>query len=175
MVAIVTREPGGTDGAEQLRHLLLSGACAWAPLAELLLHVAARADHVAKVIRPALEEGVWVVCDRFADSTMAYQGFGQGADRARIAALAEMVGLVPDLTLILEVTPELARARQAGRGLGADRYERLGEGFFARVRDGFAAIAAAEPRRCAVIRCDEGPDEVGLRIWREVAARVKIP
>ncbi len=168
----VTREPGGTPGAERLRTLLLSGEFAWSPLAETMLHFAARADHVAGTIRPALDEGAWVLCDRFADSTMAYQGFGQGAERDQIAALAGMLGVVPDLTLILDVTPGTSRTRLAGRGGGLDRYERLGEVFFARVRDGFAAIAAAEPERCVLIPAEDVPEAVADLIWRAVTDRL---
>ncbi|HEY6432122.1 MAG TPA: dTMP kinase, partial [Acetobacteraceae bacterium] len=98
-----TREPGGAPGAELLRGLLLSGDVAWSPPAEMLLHFAARAEHVEHTIRPALAAGTWVVCDRFTDSTLAYQGYGQGADRAMIAALGTWLGLVPDVTLVLEV------------------------------------------------------------------------
>ncbi len=170
----MTREPGGTPAAERLRGLLLAPDLRWAPLAETFLHCAARADHVAHAILPALRSGDWVVCDRFTDSTMAYQGFGQGGDRARIASLAAMIGIVPDLTLVLDVPPETARLRLAARGAPADRYERLGDAFFARVRLGFAAIAAAEPQRCVVIAAEDAPDIVAERIWAEVVGRLGV-
>ena len=101
-----TREPGGSPGAEQLRALLLGGTIDWAAPAEALLHFAARAEHVEKTIRPALAAGTWVVCDRFADSTMAYQGYGQGADRGLIAELTRLIGLEPHLTLVLDVSAD---------------------------------------------------------------------
>ena len=141
-----TREPSGA-----LRELLLTPGMDWSPLAETLLHVAARAEHVAKTIAPALAAGDWVVCDRFSDSTMAYQGYGQGMDRAVSEQLAAMIGLAPDITLVLTVSPAVGAARIAARGVGADRYEQLPLDFHARVAAGFAAIAAAEPRRCRVI------------------------
>lgn len=161
-----TREPGGTPGAEALRILLLSAKIALVPFAETLLHVAARAEHVSRVIRPALEAGTWVVCDRFADSTMAYQGWGQGADRERIAALAAMIGLVPDATIVLSVSPATAIARLRTRGGEDDRYERMDPDFHARVADGFRAIAAAEPDRCALVPADAPPAAVHAAILR---------
>ncbi len=157
---LLTREPGGAPGAETLRELLLSGRHDWSAPAEVLLHFAARAEHVAKTIRPALESGRWVVCDRFYDSTMAYQGYGQGADRAQIAALIRLLGIVPDLTLVLDVPEAVAAAREAARGRAPDRYDRLGPGFHARVAAGFRAIAAAEPARCRVLDASGDVDTV---------------
>jgi dTMP kinase len=152
-----TREPGGAPGAEVLRELLLSGRIAWSAPAEALLHFAARAEHVGQSIRPALAAGTWVVCDRFADSTMAYQGYGQGADRAMIATLTGLVGPVPDVTIMLDVSDAVGLARLRARGGETDRYERLDAAFRARVSDGFRAIARASPGRCVVIPAD-GPE-----------------
>ena len=150
-IAVVrTREPGGSPGAELLRDILLSGATDWAPAAETLLHFAARAEHVAKTIRPAIAAGQWVICDRFFDSTLAYQGYGQGADNAFIGSLIGMVGIVPDLTIVLDVPEDIAAGRMLLRGLAADRYERLDAAFHARVRQGFREIAMANPRRCVL-------------------------
>lgn len=168
-----TREPGGSSGADVLRALLLSGTVAFAPLAETLLHFAARADHVAREIRPALEAGKWVVCDRFADSTMAYQGWGLGADRAAIAALTDMIALTPDLTIILDVTPETAAARLMARGKPPDRYERLDGEFHARVAEGFRAIAHADPARCALVDANGEAASVHARIMELVGARLQ--
>jgi dTMP kinase len=170
-----TREPGGTKGAEQLRALLLDPQAEWVPLAETLLHVAARADHAERLLRPALDAGTWVVCDRYADSTMAYQGYGQGADRGTIAALAAMVGLRPDLTLVLDVPPDVGLHRAAARPRAADRYERLGADFFARVHAGFRAIAAAEPERCVLIDATGEEAEVAARVLDVVRARLCAP
>lgn len=152
-----------------MRSLLLSGDTAWAPLAEVLLHFAARADHVAAAIRPALEAGITVVCDRFTDSTVAYQGYAQGADLGTIAALHAMVGLTPDLTLILDVSEGVAAARLGARPGGRDRYERMPPDFHARVRAGFRAIAEATPGRCRLIDADAEVAAVHSAILRASA------
>jgi dTMP kinase len=146
-----TREPGGSPGAELLRGILLDGSIDWSPRAETLLHFAARAEHVAKTIEPALAAGNWVVCDRFYDSTLAYQGFGQGADRGFIAEQIRLLGVRPDLTLVLDVPETIARERVRRRGADADRYERLDSAFHARVRQGFRNIAAGDPGRCLLL------------------------
>jgi dTMP kinase len=159
-----TREPGGSPGSELLRELLLSGRIDWSAQAEAMLHFAARAEHVEKTIRPALAAGMWVICDRYFDSTMAYQGYGQGADRGLIAALCGLVGLVPDLTLVLDVTEDVARTRLRRRGGGPDRYESLDGAFHRRVADGFRAIAAAEPARCVVVPAGGDAADVHARI-----------
>jgi dTMP kinase len=170
-----TREPGGAPGAERLRGLLLDGDIAWSPPAETLLHFAARAEHVERAIRPALAAGSWVVCDRFADSTMVYQGWGQGADRAAIATLTDLLGLRPDLTLVLDVSVETSLARLTARGAAADRYERLGVDFFARVRAGFLAVAQADPGRCALIDAEADEDSVAATILATVQRRLMVP
>ena len=149
---IETREPGGSPGAEEIRRLLTTGeAGRWSPMAETLLHNAARADHLRRTVRPALAAGSWVVSDRFADSTMAYQGYGQGADRLFIGELVRLLGIKPDLTLVLDVPEPVATTRMRQRGGDADRYEKLDAAFHARVRDGFRQIAAAEPERCVLV------------------------
>jgi dTMP kinase len=166
-----TREPGGSAGAERLRALLLSTEANFAPQAETLLHFAARADHAARTIRPALQAGLWVVCDRFADSTMAYQGYGQGAPVETIATLAGLVGLRPELTLVLDVPDQVAAARLQARAARPDRYERLDDAFHARVRSGFRAIAGAEPARCRLIAGDGTEAEVHGRIMAAIGER----
>jgi dTMP kinase len=170
-----TREPGGAPGAEILRNLLLGDSVDWSPPAETLLHFAARAEHVEKTIRPALAAGMWVVCDRFFDSTMAYQGYGLGADRATIATLTGLLGIVPDVTLVLDVSDAVAIARQLARGADADRYERLDALFHARVNQGFRDIAAAAPERCVLIAADGSGDEVHAAIMLELGARLALP
>ena len=167
-----TREPGGAPGAERLRALLLDGEIAWSPLAETFLHFAARAEHVARTIRPALDAGRWVVCDRYFDSTMAYQGFGQGAERRQIATLSQMLDLTPDLTLVLDVPVAVSLQRLSSRASAADRYERLGAPFFTRIRDGFLAVAAGAPERCVLIDADAAEDTVASRILATVDARL---
>ncbi len=171
MPVLLTREPGGAPGAERLRGLLLSGETAWSPMAETLLHFAARAEHVERAIRPALAAGQWVVCDRFTDSTLAYQGYGQGADLGMIRALGAMIGLAPDLTLVLDVSEAVGAARRASRPGGSDRYERLPPAFHARVRAGFRAIADAEPGRCTLIPADGDVSLVHAAILRAVSLR----
>ena len=151
LTVVRTREPGGSPGAEVLRGLLLGGSIDWSPRAETLLHFAARSEHVAKTVAPALVAGQWVVCDRFYDSTMAYQGYGQGADRGFIAEQIRLLGVAPDLTLVLDVPEAVAAERMRRRGGDADRYERLDTAFHARVRQGFREIAAADSSRCVVV------------------------
>jgi len=170
-----TREPGGAPGAELLRGLLLSGEVEWSAPAETLLHFAARAEHVAKTIQPALDAGMWVVCDRFYDSTMAYQGYGQGADRETIAALIRLLGIVPDVTLVLDVAEAVAVERQLRRGMDADRYERLDALFHARVRQGFRDIAGAQPERCVLLDANGTEAEVHAAIMRALRAKVPVP
>jgi len=164
-----TREPGGAPGAEVLRELLLSGRVAWSMPAETLLHFAARAEHVERTIRPALEAGMWVVCDRFYDSTMAYQGYGLGVDRGMIATLIALVGVHPDLTIVLDVSEAVAAERLARRGGVDDRYERLDASFHARVRQGFREIAAAAPQRCVVVSADRAVEAVHEAILANVS------
>ena len=170
-----TREPGGAPGAEVLRELLLGGAVDWSVPAETLLHFAARAEHVEKTIRPALAAGMWVVCDRFTDSTMAYQGYGQGADRTTIASLIGLLGILPDVTLVLDVSDAVAVARRMRRGADADRYERLDASFHARVRQGFRDIAVAAPARCVQIAADGPVAEVHAAIMQALRTRLGLP
>jgi dTMP kinase len=146
---IQTREPGGTDLAERLRKTILEEALT--PTVETLLIFAARADHVARVIRPALEAGHWVVCDRFSDATVAYQGAGNGVPAELIERLgaAAHPGLAPDRTLVFDCPWEVSRERLAGKSL--DRFERADRAFFERVRGAYLARARAEPARVRVI------------------------
>ncbi|WP_024891103.1 dTMP kinase [Luteimonas huabeiensis] len=148
-----TREPGGTPLAERIRELLLDpGQAPTAPQAELLLVFAARAQHVREVIAPALARGAWVLCDRFTDSSYAYQGAGRGLDPALIAGLErDFVGLRPGLTLLLDVDVARGRARASGRDGAPDRIERERDEFFERVRAAYLARARAEPARVRVI------------------------
>ncbi len=167
-----TREPGGSPGAERLRRLLLEGEAGFAAEAETLLHFAARADHVERTIRPALDVGLWVVCDRFSDSTMAYQGYGLAVNRDTIVRLAELIGLQPDLTLVLEAAPVVIAERLRHRGTRPDRYERLDAAFHARVEAGFHAIATREPARCRLVPGEGSEAEVHTRIMTAVEERL---
>lgn len=170
---VATREPGGSPGAEAIRDLLVRGeADRWSAVTETLLMYAARRDHVERVIRPALARGAWVLCDRFADSTRAYQGAAGGADPGLIAALESYVleDVSPDLTLILDLPPAAGLARAASRPGGETRFESKGEAFHTRLREGFLVIAAAEPERCRVIDASQPLETVSAAIWDVVEA-----
>lgn len=160
---VITREPGGTPGAEAIRRLLLElDGDGWNPRAEALLFAAARSDHVERLIAPALAAGKWVVCDRFLDSSRAYQGGGSGLSDAELLQLHAIGsgGLRPDLTLLLEIPPEIAAQRLAARDLGAsDRIGGRDAGYHARVSAAFARFAEAEPRRFARIDGSAGPEQ----------------
>ncbi|TAN77036.1 MAG: dTMP kinase [Magnetospirillum sp.] len=178
VMVVTTREPGGSPGAEAIRALLVSGEVErWDGITEALLHFAARRDHLVKTVWPALEQGAWVVCDRFADSTLAYQGFGHGLDPEVIASLYRVaVGhFSPDLTLVLDLPVEKGLERAGIRGGPEDRYERMGLGFHQRLRQGFLGIAAAHPMRCAVIDAARTPDQVHHDILETVRARLPLP
>lgn len=173
---LLTREPGGTRLAELVRSLLKDEhedpPC---DRSELLLFLAARAQLVRNVIRPALERGVWVVSDRFSDSTFAYQGYGRGLplEFLKVANDFACEGLQSDLTILLDVPPEVAcermRRREAATNTAADRIELAGDAFHARLREGFHSLAAANPERIAVVDASGSPDEV----WSEVCSQLK--
>jgi dTMP kinase len=173
---LLTREPGGSPGAEIIRHVLLSGAAK--PLgaeAEAMLFAAAREDHIRCAIKPALEAGKWVVCDRFADSTRVYQGAVGAVDPRLIKALERVsVGeLKPDLTIILDVPVALGLKRAAGRrrGAAADRFEAEQLDFHEKLRRAYLALAEAEPERCVVVDAGVQKKDVAARVWKVVNAR----
>lgn len=174
---VTTREPGGSPGAEAVRDLLVNGEPGrWLPVSEAMLLSAARHDHVMRTIRPALDAGQWVLCDRFADSTMAYQGYGHGMDHGVLTALRDIaVGdTTPDLTLILDIDPAQGLARAASRRGGEDRYERMQITFHEKLREGYQAIAKAEPSRCAVIDASSGIDAIQSDIRAAIADRLGV-
>jgi dTMP kinase len=171
---VTTREPGGSPGAEAIRALLVTGAIErWSPISETLLMYAARRDHIERVIAPALTRGAWVLCDRFYDSTRAYQGAAGGAPASLVRALeADVVGeLVPDLTLILDLPVAAGLARAAARGDSEGRFEAKGAAFHKRLRQAFLDIAAAEPDRCKVIAADADIETVAISIGAALDAR----
>lgn len=177
IAALATREPGGSAGAEAIRRLLLEGEGArWDAQQEALLLVAARRDHVNRLIIPAQARGVWVVSDRFADSTLAYQGYGRGLAAPDLAALHRFAlgDFTPDLTLILDLPAPAGLARAAARSPAADRFERLDPSFHDRLREGFRAIAAAEPGRCVLIDASGAPDAVHRAVTGAVAQRLQV-
>jgi dTMP kinase len=174
---VATREPGGSPGAEHIRALVLNGSAdRWSPVTETLLMYASRRDHVERVIRPALERGAWVVCDRFADSTRAYQGAAGGTDPAFIAALETYVleGTRPDLTLIFDLPTEVGLQRAHARAGAEMRFESKGLAFHERLRAAFLEIARTEPERCAVIEATGSLDEVETAVWAAVEARLAV-
>ncbi|MBI1867857.1 MAG: dTMP kinase [Methylocystis sp.] len=178
---VATREPGGSPRAEILRDALLSGrASPLGPLGEAALFYAARIDHLDKLIKPTLARGAWVICDRFADSTRAYQGASGGVDQKSLALLerAALLGASPDLTIILDVPPRegLERAsRRRSAGEAADRFEREELAFHEGLRQAFLAIAANEPARCCVVNATLPESEVAQAIWDIVEARLLPP
>lgn len=170
---IETREPGGSEGAEAIRRLLLEGgADRWNARAEALLFAAARADHVARTIRPALDKGQWVICDRFLDSSIAYQGGadGLGAEAIRMLHRIGSDGFLPDRTLLLDMPVHDASFRQAAAGIGqSDRFEKREGAFHDRVAKSFRAIADAEPDRVRLVSAEGSPDEVTDRLLSALA------
>jgi len=174
---VLTREPGGSVGAEIIRHILLNGAAKpFGPDAEALLFAAARTDHVANTIRPALERGDWVICDRFIDSTRAYQGMLGQVDARIIRALERLAvgNTMPDLTVMLDVPPRLGLERAAARRgtEAADRFEREAPDFHADLQRAFRAIAEADPNRCVLIDARRPKEEVAANVWEAVRTRL---
>jgi dTMP kinase len=164
---LATREPGGTPGAEAIRALLLNADTELTAMAQTMLHFAARADHVTRVIRPALARGAVVICDRYSDSTMAYQAYGMGVEMAAIAALNQLIDLTPDITFVLEVPESVSKYRLQSRGAASDRYEQMGAEVMARIAHGFRAIAAAAPARCVLLD-GTAPAEVVVQRMRGI-------
>lgn len=174
---MTTREPGGSPGAEMIRKLLVEGPVErWDGMTEALLHFAARRDHLRSTVWPALGQGTWVISDRFADSTLAYQGHGHGVDRS---AFDRLYGIAvgdfqPDLTLVLDLPIEIGLARAARRRGTETRYESLPADFHARVRTGFLDIARQYPERCAVIDASGDLEATAAAIARAVAERLGV-
>lgn len=171
---VATREPGGSPGAESIRDLVLRGSTdRWSPMTETLLMYAARRDHIERVINPALDRGDYVVCDRYADSTRAYQGVAGGVDTQLIDALEEHVlqAARPNLTLIFDLDPKIGLARASKRAGAEMRFESKGLEFHSKLRAAFLKIAANEPERCAVIDASGTLDQVDAQIWQVVTDR----
>ncbi len=172
-----TREPGGSPGAEDIHKLLVHGdAARWDPITETLLMFAARADHVQHTIKPALALKRWVVCDRFTDSTYAYQGAGRGVPRETIRRIEAVVlsDFKPDFTLILDAPVGVGLTRAQKRGGAEVRFESFDTTFHARLREGFLAIAKRSPDRCVVIDATQAEDEVADAIWNQVKRRYRV-
>jgi len=171
---VLTREPGGSPGAEAIRHLLLNGiAKPLGPEAETFMFAAARDDHVRTLIRPSLDRGAWVISDRFIDSTRVYQGSLGNVDQRLIRALERLVAsdAVPDLTLVLDVPPEIGLQRAEGRGADADRFEAEHIEYHRLLREAYREIADREPERCVLIDGTASADAIAVRIWMLVSER----
>jgi len=172
----LTREPGGTAGAEEIRALLVDGdPDRWSPITEALLMYAARRDHIERLILPALNAGQWVISDRFSDSTRAYQGAGGAVDPAFIGGLEKHVlgQTIPELTLMFDLPAEVGLERASVRGAAAEgRFEAKGLGFHTRLRERFLEIARSEPQRCVVIDAARGVDDVEAQVWTAITARL---
>ncbi|MEG1452810.1 dTMP kinase [Brevundimonas sp.] len=172
---VQTREPGGSPGAEEIRAIAVSGdAERWSARTETLLMYASRSDHLERKILPALEEGKWVVCDRFADSSRAYQGAGGGAPDSLIEALDEHVvgDNQPNLTVVFDIPVEVGLERAFGRGLFETRFESKGLEFHQKLREGFLAVAVRHPERCVVLDATGEVEEVAERLWAVVEERL---
>lgn len=164
---VTTREPGGSPGAEAIRNLVLNGSAdRWSPVTETLLMYASRRDHIERTLRPALARGAVVLCDRYADSTRAYQGAAGGADPGLISALETFIleDVRPARTLIFDLDPELGLARALGRPDAEARFESKGLDFHRRLRAGFLAIARDEPERCRIVDASGDPNTVEARV-----------
>ena len=171
-VALATREPGGSTGAEAIRTLLVTGDTdRWSATAETLLMYAARFDHIERVIGPALARGDIVICDRFADSTRAYQGEGGGANSSLIDTLERETRVLcwPDLTLVFDLPPDEGLRRASGRAEGETRFEARDLAFHTRLREAFLAIAGADPGRCRVIDATADEASVDAAVWKAVS------
>ncbi|MBT4908065.1 MAG: dTMP kinase [Rhodospirillaceae bacterium] len=181
ITTITTREPGGAPGADSIRSLLVSGATdKWDPISEVLLLYAGRREHLRQTILPALNQGAWVLCDRFSDSTMAYQGYGHGISKDFIRTVHdEVVGASePDLTLILDIPVDIGVERAVSRNTstrsGEDRFERMDKSFHERLRAGFLDIAAHAPERVRVIDADSTPEVITEAVWEIVIDRFEL-
>ncbi len=174
---LVTREPGGSPGAEEIRGLLVNGAPErWSALSETLLFYAARVDHWQRVIKPALKAGTTVLCDRFSDSTIAYQAYAGGMQRQQIETLHDLVlpGVQPDLTIILDLPPQEGLRRATSRAGGEARFEAKGLAFHERLRTGFLDIASRHAARCAVLDATRSIEDISADVVKTVRQRLKI-
>jgi len=173
---VLTREPGGSPGAEEIRRLLVEGEPErWTPLTETLLFLAARTDHIARLIGPSLARGEWVVCDRFTDSTLVYQGVARGLGMSAVAKLHDAVPgiLIPDLTILLDVAPETGLRRAAARHDDVEtRFEKFEAEFHDTLRDAFLELSHTRAGRYVVVDGARAPDIVGAEIWQIVQDRL---
>ena len=173
---ITTREPGGSKGAEKIRKLILkSNQNDWSPMTEALLHISARSDHLEKKIKPNLKKGIWVICDRFRDSTMAYQGYGNGLKLDVLEMLQESIfdKLNADLTIILDTLPNISLSRARKRKNGNQKYENMGINFHKKVRKGFIEIAKKNKKRCKLLSANDDRREINKKIIKIIEKQFK--
>ena len=173
---ITTREPGGNKGAEKIRKLILkSNQNDWSPMTEALLHISARSDHLEKKIKPNLKKGIWVICDRFRDSTMAYQGYGNGLKLDVLEMLQESIfdKLNADLTIILDTLPNISLSRARKRKNGNQKYENMGINFHKKVRKGFIEIEKKNKKRCKLLSANDDRREINKKIIKIIEKQFK--
>ena len=173
---ITTREPGGSKGAEKIRKLVLkSNQNDWSPMTEALLHISARSDHLEKKIKPNLKKGIWVICDRFRDSTMAYQGYGNGLKLDVLEMLQESIfdKLNADLTIILDTLPNISLSRARKRKNGNQKYENMGINFHKKVRKGFIEIEKKNKKRCKLLSANDDRREINKKIIKIIEKQFK--
>jgi len=173
---ITTREPGGSKGAEKIRKLILkSNQNDWSPMTEALLHISARSDHLEKKIKPNLKKGIWVICDRFRDSTVAYQGYGNGLKLDVLEMLQESIfdKLNADLTIILDTLPNISLSRARKRKNGNQKYENMGINFHKKVRKGFIEIAKKNKKRCKLLSANDDRREINKKIIKIIEKQFK--
>ena len=174
---ITTREPGGAKGAEKIRNLILNSKKKdWSPITEALLHISARSDHLEKKILPNLNKGIWIICDRFRDSTIAYQGFGNGLKLDVLETLQESIfnKLHADLTIILDVDPRISLKRTKKRKFGNKKYEKMNINFHKKIRKGFLDIAKKNKKRCKIINAVGDKIEINKKIIEVIKKHFKI-
>ncbi len=174
---ILTREPGGTKNAEDIRKMLVEGSAnRWSPITEILLYMAARNDHVVNLIKPELAKQTIVICDRFTDSTLAYQGYGHGIDSQIINQLNDIAsqGIVPDLTFILDIDPEIGISRTKKRHNNENRYENMDINYHKRVRSGFLEIAKKSKERCVLLDASEPLEEIKNKIKSIIVKKISL-
>ena len=173
---ITTREPGGSKGAEKIRKLVLkSNQNDWSPMTEALLHISARSDHLEKKIKPNLKKGIWVICDRFRDSTVAYQGYGNGLKLDVLEMLQESIfdKLNADLTIILDTLPNISLSRARKRKNGNQKYENMGINFHKKVRKGFIEIEKKNKKRCKLLSANDDRREINKKIIKIIEKQFK--
>ena len=174
---ISTREPGGSKGAEEIRKLIFNKQKQnWSAVTEALLHISARSDHLDKIIKPNLKKGIWIVCDRFRDSTIAYQGYGNGL---KIKVLEMMQDSIfnkfhADLTIILDMNPEISLKRARKRKIGNQKYEKMNISYHKKIRNGFIQIAKKSKNRCRLINASKNKDDLNLEIIKVIEKKFKI-